>query len=149
MKAKRGYWIALWLIGLVVTAVLVIVFWPTPDPLAGVETVALRLGDDPESENIGSWFEDKLKIVLNDRNITIVADESQADAVLAVDDITLNLGDVEFSFSGGQFHGRAHAVCALTDARTGERHLMDFYLRFEDERVSAKLNPRKFWQFWK
>lgn len=149
MKVKRGWWIAVWLIGLVAAGVLVVVFWPVPDPLAGVETVALRLGDDPESENAGTWFEDELKIVLNNRNITIVADEMQADAVLSVVDVTLNLGDVELSFTEGSFRGRVSAECTLTDVNTGEQHRMDFTLRFEDDKVNAKLVPRKFWQFWR
>jgi hypothetical protein len=149
MKRQRGWTIAGGVVGVLVIVVLGIVFWPVPDPLAGVETVALRLGEEPESESVGAWFEDELKVVLNDRNITIVADETQADAVLVVNDITVKLGDVELSFRGGQFRGRVGAVCTLTDARTGKRHVMDFYLRFADERVSAKLVARRFWQFWK
>lgn len=149
MKGKRGWRITVWLIALVAAGVLVVVFWPVPDPLADVETVALRLDEDPEREGVGAWFEDELKIVLNNRNITIVADEARADAVLSVDDITLNLGDVEISFAEGSFHGRVSAECTLTDVNTGKQHRMDFTLRFEDDKVNAKLVPRKFWQFWK
>lgn len=149
MRGKRCWGIALTATGVVVVGVLAIVFWPVPDPLAGVETVALRLGEDPDSEDVGTWFEDELKIVLNNRNITIVAEEARADAVLTVDDVTLNLGDVELSFTEGSFRGRVSAECTLTDVNTGEQHHMDFTLRFEDNKVNAKLVPRKFWQFWR
>jgi len=149
MRGKRCWGIALTATGVVVVGVLAIVFWPVPDPLAGVETVALRLGEDPDSEDGGTWFEDELKIVLNNRNITIVAEEARADAVLTVDDVTLNLGDVELSFTEGSFRGRVSAECTLTDVNTGEQHRMDFTLRFEDNKVNAKLVPRKFWQFWR
>jgi hypothetical protein len=149
MRGKRCWGIALTATGVVVVGVLAIVFWPVPDPLAGVETVALRLGEDPDSEDVGTWFEDELKIVLNNRNITIVAEEARADAVLTVDDVTLNLGDVELSFTEGSFRGRVSAECTLTDVTTGKQHRMDFTLRFEDNKVNAKLVPRKFWQFWR
>jgi hypothetical protein len=131
----------------VVVAVVVIVLWPAPDPLAGVETVAVRVGDRPASGDVD--FEGELRVVLGDRDIEIVSDEASADAVLSLTDLRVNLGNVEISLTEGRLSGRASAECVLTDVRTGEVHTMDFYLRFENGSVRAELVPRKFWQFWK
>ena len=134
-------------IAAVVVAVVVIVLWPAPDPLAGVETVAVRVGDRPASGDVD--FESELRIVFGNRDIEIVSDEASADAVLSLTDLRVNLGDVEISLTEGRLSGRASAECVLTDVRTGEVHTMDFYLRFENGSVRADLVPRKFWQFWK
>jgi len=61
----------------------------------------------------------------------------------------VNLGDIEISLSEGRWSGRASAECVLTDVRTGDVHTMDFILRIENDAVSARLVPRKFWQVWK
>lgn len=131
----------------IVVAVVVIVLWPAPDPLAGVETVAVRVGDEPASGDVD--FESELRVVLGDRDIEIVSDEASADVVLSLTDLRVNLGDIEISLTEGRLSGRASAECILTDVRTGEVHTMDFYLRFENGSVRAELVPRKFWQFWK
>ncbi len=131
----------------VVVAAVVIVLWPAPDPLAGVETVAVRVGDEPASGDVD--FESELRVVLGDRDIEIVSDEASADVVLSLTDLRVNLGDIEISLTEGRLSGRASAECVLTDVRTGEVHTMDFYLRFENGSVRAELVPRKFWHFWK
>ena len=135
-------------LGTIVVAVVVIVLWPAPDPLAGVETVAVRVGDEPApSGNVD--FESELRIVLGDRDIQIVSDEASADVVLSLTDLRVNLGDIEISLTEGRLSGRANAECILTDIRTGKVHTMDFNLKIENGTVSAELVPRKFWQFWK
>ena len=134
-------------LGAVVVAVVVIVLWPAPDPLAGVETVALRIGDEPTSGDVD--FESELRVVLGDRDIEIVSDDALADVVLSLTDLRVNLGDIEISLTEGRLSGRASAECVLTDLRTDKVHTMDFYVRFEDGSVRAELVPRKFWQFWK
>ena len=131
----------------VVVAVIVVVLWPAPDPLAGVETVAVRVGDQPASGDVD--FESELRVVLGDRDIAIVSDEASANAVLSLTDLRVDLGNIETSLTEGRLSGRASAECVLTDVRTGEVHTMDFYLRFENGSVRAELVPRKFWQFWK
>ena len=75
--------------------------------------------------------------------------ESRAERFLALSELRVNLGDIEISLTEGRLSGRASAECILTDVRTGEVHTMDFNLRIENGSVSAKLVPRKFWQFWK
>ncbi|MFC2079507.1 hypothetical protein ACFLSZ_05975 [Candidatus Bipolaricaulota bacterium] len=136
------------LIGILIVAVLAIVFWPAPDPLAGVETVAVRVGDDSPSSSAVD-FEEELSLVLSGRDIRIVSEESSADLVLSLDDFSINLGDIEISLTEGSLRGKASAVCIVTDVRTGEVHTMDFVIRFQDGDVRAELIARKFWEFWK
>ncbi|MGB2983628.1 MAG: hypothetical protein WBC63_07205 [Candidatus Bipolaricaulia bacterium] len=144
---KRGRWI-LGVVGVVVVAVVVIVLWPASDPLAGVETVAVRVGESPSSAGAVN-FEGELQVVLGERDIRIVTDEASADAVLELTDFTINLGDVEISLTEGGLRGRANAICTLRDVRNGKTHVMDFYVRFDRDGVRADLVPRKFWQIWK
>jgi len=134
--------------GVLVAAVLVIVLWPAPDPLAGVETVSVRLGEDSPSSQAFD-YEEELGLVLSGRDIRIVSDESTADLVLSLDDFRINLGDIEISLTEGNLRGKASAVCIVTDVRTGATHTMDFIVRFENGDVHAELTGRKFWEFWK
>jgi len=144
---KKRLWLG-GVLGAVVIAVVVILLWPAADPLEGIQTVAVRFGSD-DANSDGIDVEDQLFVVLGDRNVTIVSDESQADAVLEVTDLTVNLGDVEISLTDVGLRGRASAICTLRDVRTDRTHVMDFHLRFEGGRVAADLVPRKFWEFWK
>ena len=140
-----------WTIGsvvILVAAILVIVLWPAPDPLAGVETVAVRVGEDSPSSHAFD-YEEELGLVLSGRDIRIVSDESTADLVLSLDDFRINLGDIEISLTEGNLRSKASAVCIVTDVRTGATHTMDFVIRFENGDVSAELTGRKFWEFWK
>ena len=140
-----------WIVGLMsilVAVILVIALWPAPDPLAGVDSVAIRVGDDSASSQAFD-YEEELSLVLSGRNIRIVADETSADLVLSLDDFRINLGDIQISLTEGNLRGKASAVCIVTDVRTGEIHAMDFVIRFEDDEVHAELTGRKFWEFWK
>jgi len=140
-----------WMTGLsviLVAAILALLLWPTPDPLAGVDTVAIRVGNDAGSSQAFD-FETELGLVLSGRNIRVVSDESAADLVLSLDDFRVNLGDIEISLTDGTLRGRATAICVVTDVRTGESHTMDFVIQIEDGNVNAELHGRKFWEFWK
>ena len=129
-------------------AIAVVLLWPAPDPLADVETVAVRVGVvDVSTSRVD--FEHELLVILGERDIRIVSDETTADVVLSLTDLTVNLGDIEFSFSDGGFRGRASAICTLLDARTGKSHVMDLHISVENDRVQAELVARKFWEFWK
>jgi len=130
----------------VVVAVAVILLWPAPDPLADVDTVAVRSGS---ARPAGVDVVAELDVLLGDRNIRIVTDEAEADVVLEIKEFTVNLGDIEISISDGSFRGRAQAVCTLSDVRTGDTHVMDFIIQVENGQVRADLVPRRFWQFWK
>jgi hypothetical protein len=134
---------------ILVIAILVIVFWPTGDPFAGVERVAVQSpdwGETPRGEAIQGPFIEGLKVTLGEKNITIVGDLEKADAVLAIKEI--KLGKIEVLIVEGQIRGRLSATCILTNLKTGEEYLMDFYLTLEGGQVRARLVRRKFWQFW-
>ena len=146
-KMRPWLWIGGFLWVLIIAAV-IIVLLPAADPLAGVETVAIRVGNEPAAPQ-GVSFEDELRVVLGTRDIRIVADESLADVILSLEDFSFNLGDIEISLTGGELRGRASAVCRVTDVETGESHVLDFALKIQNGTVSAELKPRKFWVFWK
>ena len=144
---KTGRWIG-GILAAVIVAIVVIVLWPAADPLAGVETVAVRLG----GEAIGGGpidVENELRAFIGDHDIQIVADEDAADVVLDVTDVTVNLGDIQVSLNEGGIRGHASAICTLRDVRTGKIHVMDFHIRIDGSGVHADLVPRKFWQVWK
>ena len=146
-KMRPWLWVGGFLWILIIAAV-IIVLLPAPDPLAGVETVAVRVGDGPAAPQ-GVSFEEELRVVLGTRDIRIVADESSADVVLSLEDFSFNLGDIEISLTDGELRGRASAVCRVTDLSTGESHVLDFHVKIGNGAVSARLIPRKFWEFWK
>lgn len=140
-----------WLVGILLimaTAVVVMILWPASDPLAGVDSVAIRVRDDSASTHSFD-FEAELGLVLSGRNIRVVSDEAAADLVLSLDELRVNLGDIEISLTDGTLRGKASAVCIVTDVRTGETHTMDFTIQVENGDVRAALVGRKFWQFWK
>ncbi len=151
----KGMWALLGsVVAVIGMAALVLVFWQGRDPLAGVETIAIESLDWQEAsqaEIIQGAFFGGLNVVLENRNIAIVGNVDEADAVLAIKEI--ELGEIEVLIYEGGVKGRASATCVLTDLETGEEAIFDFYLTFyltnENEMVEAKLVPRKLWQFWK
>ena len=131
-------------------AVLIVVFWPTGDPLAGVETVAIQSpnwGEEPQGDIIQGPFIDGLQVTLGEKDITIVGNIDEADVILAVRDI--KVGRIEVLIQEGRVRGKVSATCTLTDLRSGQERLMDFYLNLEDGTIEAELVARKFWQVWK
>ena len=147
---KRIWAITGSVVAVIAIAVLVVVFWPTGDPLAGVETVAIQSpnwGEEPQGEIIQGPFVDGLQLILGDKNITVVGSVDEADVILAVKDI--RVGRIEVLIQEGSIRGKVSATCTLTDLRSGRERLMDFYLTLADETVEAKLVARKFWQVWK
>ncbi len=137
-------------VAVVAIAALIVVFWPSGDPLAGVETIAVESIDwreAPQGEIIQGPFLNGLKIILGDKNITIVGNVDEADAVLVIKEIKLD--KIEVLINEGGIKGKASATCVLTDLKTDEETILDFYLTIENGTVEAKLVPRKLWQFWK
>ncbi len=137
-------------VAVVAIAALIVVFWPSGDPLAGVETIAVESLDwreTPQEEIIQGPFFNGLKIILGNRNITIVGNVDEADAVLMIKEIKVET--IEVLINEGGVKGKASATCVLTDIETGEEWIMDFYLTLENGEVEGKLVNRKFWQFWK
>jgi len=137
-------------LAIVVIALLVVVFWPTKDPLAGVQTVAVQNPDwskTPQGGIIETPFLHGLEITLSDKHITIVGRQDQADALLVVDEI--KLGRIELVLQGGEFKGNLSATCTLTDLRSGQKHRMAFSLTLRNGVVEARLIPQRFWQIWR
>ena len=137
-------------VAVIAIAVLIIVFWPTGDPLAGVETVAIQSpnwGEEPQGEIIQGPFIDGLEVTLGEKNITIVGTAAEADAILAIKEI--EVGRIEVLIQAGSIRGKVTAVCTLVDLQTGKERVMDFHLTLEDGTVEADLVARKFWQVWK
>lgn len=137
-------------VAVIAIAVLVIVLWPTGDPLAGVETVAIQSpnwGEEPQGEIIRGPFIDGLEVTLGEKNITIVGTAAEADAILAIKEI--EVGRIEVLIQEGSVRGRVTAVCTLVDLQTSKEHVMDFHLTLEDGTIEADLVARKFWQVWK
>ncbi len=146
---RKWIWIGS-VVAVLAIGVLAVAFWPTGDPLARVETIAIQApnwGKDPQGEIIREPFIDGLVVFLGDKNITIVGNVDEADAVLAIEDIQVM--KIEISIQEGQVRGRVVAACVLTELWSGKEHTMDFYLTLNDEEVEAKLVSRKFWQFWR
>jgi hypothetical protein len=133
--------------GAVLVAVVVTLAWPAPDPFAGVETVALRIGDDAASPVVD--FAGELQVVLGRRDLRIVSDEGTADAVLALTYGRLDLGDVQLALANGRLSGRATAMCRIVNVRTHRDYVMDLVVTLRDGDVRAKLVGRRFWEFWK
>jgi hypothetical protein len=133
--------------GAVVVAVVVLFAWPAPDPFSGVDTVALRIGDEASPSVVD--FAGELQVVLGRRNLRIVSDERTADAVLALTTARLGLGDIELALAGGKLSGRATAVCRVANVRTGRAYVMDLVVTLRDGDVRANLVGRRFWEFWK
>ena len=137
-------------VAVIAIAVLVIVFWPAGDPLAGVETVAIQApnwGEEPQGEIIEGPFIDGLEVTLGEKNVTIVGTVAEADAILAIKEI--EVGRIEVLIQEGSVRGKLTAECTLVDLKTGKEHVMDFLLTLEDGAVEADLVARKFWQVWK
>ncbi|MBE0635153.1 hypothetical protein IH601_04060 [Candidatus Bipolaricaulota bacterium] len=106
---------------LLIVAILVIVLWPAPDPLAGVDSVAIRVQDDAATSHTFD-FETESGLVLSGRNVRVVSDEASADLVLSLDEFRVNLGDIQISLTEGSLAGKASAVCIVTHVRTGKTH---------------------------
>ncbi len=72
---KRNWRFVILAGAVVAIAILVVVFWPAGDPLAGVETVALKspnFEEAPQGEIIQGPFIEGLELTLGEKRITIV-----------------------------------------------------------------------------
>ncbi len=128
------------LVGALIVAAVIVVLWPAPDPLQGVETVAIGREPDVASEIISG-----LEFALGDHQIRIVSNPSEADAVITLVDV--KSGDLNLSISEDGVRGSAHIVCEVE--KNGERSLMDLYISFDNTEIKAELVGRKFYEVWK
>lgn len=128
---------------LVVFAIIAAVLWPAPDPLAGVQTVALSTSSAPETDlapNVLSGFE----VALGQHRIRIVSDRAQADAVIIVEPQS---ADVNLQFGQDGFRGSATIRCLIT--KGDQQSVMFLNLTVDDNGVQAELVGKKFWEVWK
>lgn len=135
---------------MLVVVILVIVFWPTPSPFAGIDTVAVQSpnwGQAPKGEVIKGPFIEGLEVTLGEENITIVGNLDEADALLAITEI--KTGKIEVRLEEGQITGLITATCILTNLDNGKYYTLDFYLTFGDGEPRSRLKVRRFWEFWK
>lgn len=147
-KAARS--IVLVSAAIVAVAIVVLLLLPAPDPLRGADTVYVEMpGTEGGISDTASALQDQLEVVLDERNLEIVADRAAADVVLSVRQIDFGLGDVEFRVTRGEIEGRAKAVIRATNLRTGVGYTMDLIVRVRDGRIGASLEARKVYEFWK
>ena len=124
----------------VVIAAAILVLWPAPDPLKGVQAVAVGNGSDASSEIFNG-----LQIALGDHKITIVSDPAKADAVITLLDV--KAGDFNLSINSNGAKGSAHLVCEVE--KNGQRSFMDLYITYQNGAAKAELVGRKFFEVWK
>ena len=118
---KRQTKVLLGVLAAVAVAIVVIVLWPAPDPLKDARTVYVDTGDAQGGRG-ASELEEGLGFVLNDRDLVLVTNRAEADAVVSVRSVSVNLGDVSVSISQGGISGKVGAACEVTDERTGRTH---------------------------
>ena len=128
---------------LVVFAIVAAVLWPGPNPLAGVETVALFTSSAPDADlapDVLSGFE----VALGQHRIRIVSDRAQADAVIIVEPQS---ADLNFKLDQEGFRGSATIRCLVT--KGNQQSVMFLNVTVGDNGVQAELVGRKFWEVWK
>lgn len=131
------------LLWLVVFAAIAAVLWPAPDPLAGVQTVALSTSSSPAADlapSVLSGFE----VALGQHRIRIVSDRDQADAVIVVEPQS---ADLNFKLDQEGFRGSATIRCLVT--KGDQQSVMFLNLAVDGSGVQAELVGRKFWEVWK
>jgi hypothetical protein len=141
--SRRAQWIVAG--GILAVTVAVALAWPPADPLAGVQTVALRTASATSEVDVTA----ELEVILNHRNLRIVSDERVADVVLTVSSVRADLRDVRLALSDGKLTGRASAMCRVVNVKTGRAYTMDLVLTLREGQVEASLSGRRFWEFWK
>lgn len=116
----------------------IVLVWPAPDPLQGVETVAIATPSGETTPLLPPEVFDGLEIVLNDRQIRIVSDPSQADAVLTLvpEEVTVRIR----SETGLE----ARARFLLT--KDGRRYRLDLVVTLNEQGLTARLVTRRFWE---
>lgn len=115
----------------------IVLFWPAPDPLKGVETVAI---ETPSGETVKLPPEvlDGLEIVLEGRQIRIVSDPEEADAVITLvpEEVTIRIS----SETGLE----ARALLWLT--KDGKRYRLTLTVTLNEQGLTARLVSKRFWE---
>jgi len=128
----------LWPVVAALLALGIVVLRPAPDPLKGVETVAV-VGPGGQEPALAAEVLEGLEIALGERRIRIVADTAEADAV-----ITIEPKEAEIRISAQGLWARVR--CLVT--RDGRRSVMDLYVTVDERGITARLVGRRFWEHW-
>lgn len=121
-------------------AALIVMLWPAPDPLKGVESVAFE-----EEPGIASEVVSGLKFALGDHEIEITNNPDEADAVITL--IDASSADFNFSISDEGASGSIHAVLHL-EYQDGRTSTMDLFVTLDENGIKAELKGRKFYEAW-
>jgi len=133
--------------GIVLLLIGALLLWPTSDPLANVQTVALQLPgqqSQPAAEKTGSEqppLARGLKVALGERHIRIITDPEAADALISVE---FDQADIHLDQNGIQ----ATARCIITK-KNGQRGVLLLTLTVDQQGIHARLVQPKSWQFWR
>jgi len=131
------------LILIVLIALAVAWLWPAPNPLDGVQTVALASsGGDPVA--LDAQVLDGFEVALGKHRIRLVSDPSQADALIVIEPQS---ADVSFSLDQEGFRGTASIRCLVS--KDGQQSVMYFNLSIDENGVHGEMVGTKFWEVWK
>ncbi len=136
---KKSFWPLI-----LVVAIATLVFWPAPDPLADVDTVALATASGGDPGGLEQRVLDGFEVALGKHRIRIVSDRAQADAVIVVEPQS---ADVRFNIDQEGFRGSATIRCLVR--KGGEESVMFLVLTLTPDGLQAELIGRKFWEVWK
>lgn len=119
----------------------IVLLWPAPQPLQGVETVAV----EGEGGLPGDLVQG-LEIALDDRQVRIVSKSDDPDAVITL--IEPTSANVDFQIDDGGLRGQAHLALRV-EHEDGRTQMMDLNVRFDGSDLTAELTSRRVWEVWK
>lgn len=131
------------LINMLIVIVVAVFLWPAPDPLEGVESVALSTTDN-SAVDFSSQILGGLEFALGKHQIRIVSDPNQADALLAIE---AQNAQIDLNFDDEGFRGSATIRCLVK--KNGQESVMFLHITVDENGVQAQLVGRKFWEIWK
>lgn len=132
--------------GIVLLVIGALLLWPTSDPLANVQTVALQLPGQQSQPATATGSEQPplargLKVALGERHIRIITDPQAADALISIE---FDQADIRLDQNGIQ----ATARCIITK-KNGQRGVLLLTLTVDQQGIHARLVQPKSWQFWR
>ena len=128
-------------VGVLALTGVIVLLWPAPQPLQGVETVAV----EGEGGLPGDLVQG-LEIALDDRKIRVVSKSEDPDAVITL--IEPTSANVDFQISDGGLRGEAHLALRV-EREDGRTQMMDLNVRFDGSDLTAELTSRRLWEVWK
>lgn len=141
---KRSWVLTLGAIALLAIGTLLL--WPTSDPLANVQTVALQLPGQQGQPATATGSKQPplargLEVALGERHIRIITDPEAADALISIE---FDQANIRLDKNGIQ----ATARCIITK-KNGQRGVLLLTLTVDQQGIHARLVQPKSWQFWR